>query len=365
MSIFKLKPIGAILGFAILKTTSKFLPKAFGGRYFGPRENVTVQSVATGAGSMSIIFEGAIPAMYRLKLLSEHPKEDFWRLITFTAVCAFYGCFFGIALRKFYIIRLKGIFPTPTATAITIRNLHGATGGGKDGIKKAVVLLSAFGIACVFKVASTYAPGIMWDWNIFWWIYHTTNWKSAIAASNWGWYIEFTPAFFGVGMLTGMNVGLSYLGGSVVAWGIIGPATLHTGLTFGVQNKDDAHIINYKGMELVDPVNRPSARYFLLWPGLLILIAATFTEVALNGPVMWKGLKLATASAFTKIPRHEKLKRGHEKAEDYLSREDNEDDDPCPPSERVPAWMWLSGTALTMLFTIIVLAKQYHIVSFP
>lgn len=184
---------GAILGFAILKPASNVLPKRFGGGYFGPRENVAVQSVATGAGSLSILFEGAVPAMYRLKLLSPTPKEDFWRLVTFTAVCAFYGCFFGVALRKFYIIRLKGIFPTPTATAVTIRSLH-AAGLAGDAMQKAKVLVTTFVASCLFKTASIYAPGIVWDWNIFWWIYKTTAWKSVIAASNWGWFIQLTPA---------------------------------------------------------------------------------------------------------------------------------------------------------------------------
>ena len=223
---------GAILGFAILKPASNKLPTFLGGGYFGPRENVAVQSIATGAGSLSILFEGAIPALYRLNLMSPTPREDFWRLITFTAVCAFYGCFFGVALRKFYIIRLKGIFPTPTATAVTIRSLHEAGLAG-DAMRKARVLVSTFAASCVFKATSIYAPGVMWDWNIAWWIYKTTPWKSIIAASNWGWYVELTPAFFGVGMLTGINVGLSYLSGSILAWGVIGPATLRTGLTFG------------------------------------------------------------------------------------------------------------------------------------
>lgn len=30
--------------------------------------------------------------------------------------------------------------------------------------------------------------------------------------------------------------------------------------------------VSYKSHELDDPVNRPSARYFLLWPGLVNLM---------------------------------------------------------------------------------------------
>lgn len=350
---------GAILGFAILKPASKMLPRCLGGGYFGPRENVAVQSVATGAGSLSILFEGAVPALYRLQLLSRTPKEDFWRLITFTAVCAFYGCFFGIALRKFYIIRLRGIFPTPTATAITIRSLH-AAGIAGGALQKAKVLVSTFAAACVFKTGSIYAPGILWDWNISWWIYKTTPWKSVIAAGNWGWYIQLTPAFFGVGMLTGLNVGLSYLAGAIVAWGVIGPATVHTGVTFGVPRKSNPDVISYKSLDLDDPVNKPSARYFLLWPGLMILMCATFTEVAMNAPALWKGLKLVIAENAKRLPEYRRFDRAKDRADDFLLREDHEDDDPAPLYERVPKWMWASGTFITILVTCIVLGLQYN-----
>ncbi|PIA92693.1 putative oligopeptide transporter [Cercospora beticola] len=349
---------GAILGFAILKPASSFLPKCFGGGYFGPRENVAVQSIATGAGSLSILFEGAIPALHRLNLMSPTPREDFWRLTTFTATCAFYGCFFGVALRKFYIIRLRGIFPTPTATAVTIRSLH-EVGLDGDAMRKAWVLVSTFVASCLFKVTSIYAPGIIWDWNIAWWIYKTTPWKSIIAASNWGWYIELTPAFFGVGMLTGINVGISYLVGAIFAWGIIGPATLRTGLTFGKASASNPDIINYKSLDLDDPVNAPSARYFLLWPGLMILMCATFTEVGMNSPALYKGLKLIIAEYASKLPNTQRWTATKDKASTFLLQEDHDDDDPAPPRERVPVWMWSTGTFLVIIFTCIVLGVQY------
>lgn len=74
---------GAILGFAILKPISR-LPTYLGGGYFGPKENVCVQSAATAAGSLGLIYASGIPAAYQLGLLSGHPKDDFGRLITFT-----------------------------------------------------------------------------------------------------------------------------------------------------------------------------------------------------------------------------------------------------------------------------------------
>ena len=111
---------GSIFGFAILKPMSKALPTWAGGGYFGPKENVCCQSAATAAGSLGLIFTSGIPAAYQLGILSNSPKEDFGRLITFTICCAYFGMFFAIPLRKFYILKQKLTFPS----AASLLHLH-------------------------------------------------------------------------------------------------------------------------------------------------------------------------------------------------------------------------------------------------
>lgn len=156
----------------------------FGGGYFGPKENVCVQTAATSSGGLEIIFIGAIPAMYQLDLLGKSPKDDFWRLVTFCLCTAYYGLFFAIALRKFYILKLKLIFPTPTAVSYVLRALHaGGKEAGAESKKKAIVLGCAFAGATLWRVVSQYAPGVMWDWHIFWWL-HTWGWKGIISAES-------------------------------------------------------------------------------------------------------------------------------------------------------------------------------------
>jgi len=107
---------GSIFGFAILKPMSKALPTWAGGGYFGPKENVCCQSAATAAGSLGLIFTSGIPAAYQLGILSNHPKDDFGRLITFTICCAYFGMFFAIPLRKFYILKQKLTFPSAVSS---------------------------------------------------------------------------------------------------------------------------------------------------------------------------------------------------------------------------------------------------------
>jgi len=168
-----------------------------------------------------------IPALYQLNLLST-PKEDFGRLVSLTIVGAYFGFAFATPLRKFFIIyvarELNLIFPTPSACALTIRSMHAAATGEAIAKLKMKALSYSFVFALLLRVISQYATGILWDWHIFTWFFIWGNYNNkAIALENWGWFIEWTPAFIGSGMLVGLNVALSFFGGSVLAWGIIGP----------------------------------------------------------------------------------------------------------------------------------------------
>jgi len=165
--------------------------------------------------------------MYQLGLLGDNPKNDIGRIFTITIVCSFFGLFFVTPLRKFFVIRvareLKLMFPTPTATALTIRAMHAGATGAKAAMSKLKALCLAFTAAFIQRIASYYAVGILYDWHFFTWIHIWSGYTSwALNIESWGWYFEWTPAFIGSGMLIGMNSALSMFGGSVLAWGLIG-----------------------------------------------------------------------------------------------------------------------------------------------
>ncbi|BFZ56735.1 hypothetical protein PYCC9005_003783 [Savitreella phatthalungensis] len=346
---------GGILGFAILKPLSRVLPPMFGGGHFSPKENVTVQTAATASGGLGIIFVGAIPAMYQMNLLGESPQHDFWRLFTFSACTAYYGLFFAIALRKFYILKLKLIFPSPTAMAYVIRALHAQGGEGEAaGKRKAKALAAAFGLACLWRVISIYAPGILWDHHIFWWLY-TWGWKSIISADNWNWSWEWTPAFIGAGVLSGLNASWSFFGGSVLAWALIGPLTVKYGATFGVKNPDIPGMVAYTSLKLKDPIHRPSPRYWNLWVGIMVMLCASFAEVGCNGPIIYRAVKRVIYDTAEKVPATRQwAARKNAGSEPAIP-------DPQPPSEQVPTWMWTTGVVISIIFSCIVLALQYQV----
>jgi len=348
---------GSILGFAILKPLSKVAPRYLGGGYFGPKENVTVQSAATAAGGLGIIFVGAIPAMYKMELLSPKPEQDIGKLITFSLCTAYYGLFFAIALRKFYILKLKLIFPSPTAVAYTIRALHaGGAAGEKAAAKKAKVLAIAFGASVILRVVSMYAPGLLWDHHVFWWLY-TWGWKGVISIVSWGWFFEYTPAFLGAGILSGMNASLSFFLGDVLAWALIGPLTVKYGETFG-SKADEYGIISYgslgKPSGFESQKVHPSPRYWNLWIGVMVMLCASFAEVGMNSPMMYRGMRRAFFDTAEKFPKTRAFAEKHKgEEEDSL--------DPSPKEEQVPIWAWSTGLLCAIAVSMIVLALQYNV----
>lgn len=346
---------GAIFGFVIVKFISRVVPESgllgsmFGGP-FGPKENCTVQSAATAAGGLGILAVSAIPAMYRMELLSPRPVDDVGKLIALTVAAGFFGVFFVIPLRKYYVVRQKLTFPTPAATAITIRSLHQGTKGAVAARKKALALLISFVLVFCFKVMTGYAPGILYDWHIGWTLYRL-GFTSIIALENYGWFIEFTPAFFGAGMLSGMNASWSFFGGSILAWAIIQPSLIATGKAVGVPASEEFPLMSYSALVFADPddyVNAPSPRYWLLWPGVLIMLAYSFADVTLSMIPIVRDMRRSGALNF------------NVKSWFKNSSPDEDDEDETPLEDRIPTLWWVGGLIVSIIVCCAIMATMFH-----
>ncbi|THH12710.1 hypothetical protein EW146_g7441 [Bondarzewia mesenterica] len=348
---------GAIFGFAILKPISRVLPESgllgrFLGGPFGPKENCTVQTAATASGGLGILFVSAVPAMYRLNLLSDKPQQDVGRLIALTVTAGFFGVFFVIPLRKHFIVHQKLTFPTPAATAYTIRALHNGRTGAIAAKKKSLGLIVTLISAFLFKVVSLYAPGIVWDWHIGWTLYRI-GFTSIISLENYGWWIEFTPAFFGAGQLSGMNASWSFFGGAVLAWGIIAPSLIATGRAVGIPVSNEFPLISYLGMNFAsvdDFVNNPSPRYWLLWPGVFMMLLYSAADVIIGaaGPV-YRSIR---SIQFT---------GGRNPFKWFSDDDDGEDEDLTPKEDRIPNWAWTGGLFVSIVMSCALLATQFHV----
>ncbi|KAI9097267.1 OPT oligopeptide transporter protein-domain-containing protein [Phlyctochytrium arcticum] len=336
---------GAIFGFAVMKSGTRLLPALFGRRYFGPKENCTVQTAATAAGGLSSLFVAAVPAMYHLKLMGDslNPKDQFGRLLALTFITAYYGLFFAIPLRKYFIIKQKLVFPTPTASANTILSLH-QTGGEAEGIFKAKIMAYSMLGSILWTVFAFFVPGVK-TWYVFWWIYKATGWEAAREIDAWTWFLDWTPAFIGAGMLTGLHASVSMWFGSFLAWGVVGPALYHNG-------KVVAPFMTLSKLD--DPANFPTARYWMLWPGILTMICASFTELFLNWRMIYTGMKGGVLLIVGRF-------KGRRQSSAVAGGAIEEDDDPAPPHEQVPAVLWVSGFVLSVITTILVMSFVFDV----
>ncbi|MBW0468872.1 hypothetical protein O181_008587 [Austropuccinia psidii MF-1] len=317
---------GALFGYAILKPLSKSSIPFLGG-YFGPKENCTVQTAATASGGLGILFVSGVPALYQLKLLSPEPQQDLRKLILFTMAGAFFGMSFAIPLRKHYILRQKLLFPTASATAIAIHKLHSESNGEGSGKQQVKCLGFVFAGSVSLRVLSQYLPGV---------------------------FLEITPAFAGVGILTGLNASLSFYLGSLLAWGVIGPILVATNTAFGIQTMPEKYpeIYNY---QVLNPsfttADHPSPRYWLLWPGVLLMIVSSFTELGLNGKKMLSGIFGLAQDAVRSIFKNGK----NLKTEEHNSPNNSKD-----PSQGnlVPNVAWVSLLLSSVVLTCIVMKVE-------
>lgn len=368
--------MGAIFGYGFIIILVKLAPGVpYIGQTFGPQENSIIQAAATGAGGMSGVFVAGLPAMYRLELLSDDPKSDFPRILTITFVCALFGLFAAVPLRKFFIINvareLNLVFPTPTATAMTIRSMHAVGSGADDAMKKIKALGYSFLGAFVQIVISQYADGILHNWHPFTWFYIWSGYKTTglLQPENWGWYIQLTPAFFGSGILVGLNAAISWWGGTVFAWGFVGPLLVHYGECIGYQSGEPgtkwAELYTFNSMsDASNPGSTPSPRYWFLWPGVMVLLVYSLVEFFLHIKIIWSGTKYAFRETSRAINNMLQA-RGHSNSflEKQAAKADQDSgliEDFAPDDQQVPMWVWATGSIVFLIVACLVGELQFH-----
>ncbi|KXN73316.1 OPT superfamily oligopeptide transporter [Conidiobolus coronatus NRRL 28638] len=347
--------LGSIMGFVIMKPLSKVLPSWLGGGEFGVRENATLSSVATACGSMSAGFQSGIPAMYQLDLMPD--IDDSWgRLFMWTIAAAFHGMFFGVPLRKYFIIQRQLVFPTPTAAAETIRTLHADPEAGQSAISKGKWIIGGFASMLSFRIITYFVP-FLWDLHPLYWIGNAANYKPLIdVTTKWRWHLQLTGAFVGSGMLVGFNNGMSFLAGEFVAYGLLGPLIYyHTeGIVANTPAEGATKIPGPFGFptDRTDGLN--SVQFWLIWPGVAILVTYTFAELAFQYKTIWTGIRDGVFLLWNNIANVLRLPK-----KDIGIKEDS--NDPAPHHEQVPTWMWVIGLMCSTVFSILVLKFYFNI----
>ena len=154
-----------------------------------------------------------------------------------------------------------------------------------------------------------------------------------------------------------------------ISKGVIGPSLVRAGICHGVVpenlvNDPKWHqVVDFTSFNLVDPKNHPSPRDWLLWPGVLIMIATSFTELGVQYKLIWHALKCAWRAMAVGTNDVSKRRLGRsikilEKSERIVTDEYYVEDI-AGPEDQVAMWMWAPPLLACVVISCIILKLQY------
>lgn len=358
----------ALLGFGGFKLLEPYLSEPF-----TAAENVVLQTTAVATATMPLAggFVGIIPALRILPAEQGGPVElSVVQLLGWCLALGFFGVFMAPPLRRQTILREKLPFPSGTATAEIIRQLHRLppdqpeTQGRRqeqdllddendtvtemtrlvhdaeqqpppapEGLASSSaaetsasssaaaasapawgLLFGSFAISALYTLASHLVP-ILKNLPIGTWI-------GLPVLTDWLWTIQPSPSYVGQGLIMGPRVAISMLLGTVVGWGVLAPWARASGWAPG-------------------PIHdvRTGAQGWLLWVSLAIMLADSAVSLSmLTAKVVLQATKRGAAGG---------------------DGSDAEDIDPAPPSEQITWRMWLPGLIVASLLCTGIIAPMF------
>ncbi|MEQ1893351.1 MAG: OPT family oligopeptide transporter, partial [Planctomycetota bacterium] len=280
---------------------------------FGALENNVATTVASGAGYMT--GGGNMSAFGALLMITTVRPETAAMVLWFAAIAAL-GVFAAIPIKR-QLINVEDLpFPTGTATAITIRSIHGEAGGvagAREGGQQSRALGLAALVAAVVTLlrdVATVLPG-------------SFKFPFAIAgqeAAKWTLTLKAELVLVGGGVLMSFRTVWSMLLGGLLTYGVLAPELLANGLISEASNKA---IVSWT-----------------VWPGAAILVASGLTSFALD----WRSV----ARTFAGLTDALRGKRAAPSATDEAAIE-------CPG-----AWFPL-GFALLSPLVVFLMMRLFHI----
>jgi uncharacterized oligopeptide transporter (OPT) family protein len=182
-------------------------------------------------------------------------------MVAWFAAIAAMGVFAAIPIKRQLVNREALAFPTGTATAETIRSIHGAGAGAAEGSRQA----RALGWGVLFAAILTWVRDARTSWMPF-------NAPGSIplpfsiagrAAAEWTLAIKTEVVLVGAGALVSFRTGWSMLLGGVLTYGVLAPQLAGSGT--------------------IDQVSYKTIVGWTVWPASSILVASGVTSFLLDG----------------------------------------------------------------------------------
>jgi uncharacterized oligopeptide transporter (OPT) family protein len=238
----------------VLVSFGVFAALAAVARPLGAREANAAQVAGNSAAQMAVTagLAGPIPAL----ALGGGAPHPVWVALWAAALGAL-GTALAAPLRRTFIEERSLPFPTGRATAELIGTLSGDAGAGGSQVR----WLAAMAILAALVTAARDGAG---------WIPAAIALPISLAGVPAAVYtlgVGLSPLLCGVGLLVGVRIGASILGGALVAWGVIGPLLVARG-------EVDASFEGLIG--------------WLLWPGVAFMVSSSLASLGFGAPALWR-----------------------------------------------------------------------------
>jgi len=156
-------------------------------------------------------------------------------------------------------------------------------------------------------------------------------------------------------------------GGSVLAWGLIGPLLVHYGVCIGKPAGGDdpkwAPLMSFTSLSKIGaPGWAPSPRYWLLWPGVMIMVCVSLAELFIQYKIIGIAFKSLFQSACSGL---QEIAQRRGKTVPFFAkhgaryRNANIVEDPTRPEDQVKDWMWILGLLVTIVIAMIICQLQW------
>jgi len=218
-------------------------------RPLGMLENNALTTVASGAGYMT---GGGNMAAFGALMMITSVRPSYVPTMAWFAVIAALGVFAAIPIKRQLINREGLAFPTGTATAETIRSIHGSTSAGASQAK--ILGLSALFAAAIALLRDAWKilPGAI-SLPFSFGGHKLVEWTLALKTE---------VILIGAGALMSFRTCWSLLLGAILTYVVMGPELVAQGIVTGVSYKE---IVAWS-----------------LWPGAAMLVGAGLTSFVLD-----------------------------------------------------------------------------------
>ncbi|KDO29728.1 hypothetical protein SPRG_19687 [Saprolegnia parasitica CBS 223.65] len=332
-----LNVLSGIGGFMLCRALMK---TQFFGKHFTVQENVVIQTCAVacmslasqagfGSGILGLtenVFLIMGNTTYAGNLASDVIDFTWLRSFGWCASIALFGFFISFPLRRKFIIEMRLLFPSGTATAVMIKTLHTS----KEAVEYQWNVLLKSGVFAYVWSIFVFCFNGLGEFPIF-----------GEKAAGFTWILDFAPGTFAISLMLPFRVMYSMFLGNIITWGILMPVLKAQKLGVWFESEGAAGL----------------KAYYTFTAVAIICVDALYSIVKM-GIIIGKSW-----SAKNDEPKTLSEVDDKESENDVLSKAQRQAYlDKIFESAHIPTWSWVGGLIVFATVSVVVISLMFETV---